>query len=177
LSKHHHLLAPFIRKLELKNSGNLGDSIDCSSLTILHLSCDHLASIDLQKWSLPVLQELKISNCPCLISVRDSEQVQVQVQVPTDLSLGWARRRSTGKFPFLTHLTIEYCYALETVDDLLTHECLPAIEDLTIWSCPQLNWQSGRMLPSSIQELNLWELENEARFACPIEHICTLFFS
>jgi hypothetical protein len=147
-----HLLAPSIRKLELKNSGSLVDSIDCSSLTILHLSCDHLASIDLQKWSLPALQELKISNCPCLISIRDSEQVPT-----TELSLGWARRRSssTAKFPFLTHLTVKRCYKLETLDDLLTHEYLPAIKDLTILFCGRLNWQSGMMLPSSIQKLEL----------------------
>jgi hypothetical protein len=37
-----YLLAPSIRKVELKNSGSLGDSNDCSSLTIFHLSCDHL---------------------------------------------------------------------------------------------------------------------------------------
>ncbi|CAD6335276.1 unnamed protein product [Miscanthus lutarioriparius] len=137
----HLLLALSIRKLEL----------NCSSLTILHLSCDHLASIDLQKWSLPVLQELKISNCPCLISIR--------VGVATDLYLGC----STGKFPFLTHLTVERCYKLETLDDLLTHEHLPDIKDLTILFCPRLNWKSGMMLPSSIQKLNLFECGNLSR--------------
>ena len=163
---HHHLLAPSIRKLELKISGNLGDSIDCSSLTILHLSCDHLTSMDLQKWSLPLLQELKISGCPCLISIRDSEQV------PTDLSLGWARRRSTGKFPFLTHLTIGWCPKLETLDGLLTHDYLPAIKDLTITSCPRLNWQSGMMLPSSIQSLQLYDSGNISR-SCLVSHTST----
>ncbi|CAD6338185.1 unnamed protein product [Miscanthus lutarioriparius] len=162
----HHLLAPSIRKLELKNSGNLGDSIDCSSLTILHLSCDHLTSVDLQKWSLPLLQELKISDCPCLISIRDSEQV------PTDLSLGWARRRSTGKFPFLTHLTIGGCRKLETLDGLLTHEYLPAIKDLTIMFCPRLNWQSGMILPASIQRLQLFVSGNISP-SCLVSHTST----
>ncbi|CAD6343602.1 unnamed protein product [Miscanthus lutarioriparius] len=160
-----YLLAPSIRKLELENSGNL-DSIDCSSLTILHLSCDHLTSMDLQKWSLPLLQELKISGCPCLISIRDSEQV------PTDLSLGWARRRSTGKFPFLTHLTIDFCQKLESLDGFLTHEYLPAIKDLTIWYCPRLNWQSGMMLPSSIQRLQLINSGNIS-CSCLVSHTST----
>ncbi|XP_066377512.1 putative disease resistance protein RGA4 [Miscanthus floridulus] len=162
----HHLLAPSIRKLELNNSGNLGDSIDCSSLTFLHLSCDHLTSMDLQKWSLPLLQELYISICPCLISIRDSEQVH------TDVSLGWARRRSTGKFPFLTHLAIGWCPKLETLDGLLTHEYLPAIKDLTIMSCPRLNWQSGMMLPSSIQRLQLHDSGNISR-SCLVSHTST----
>ncbi|XP_066376812.1 putative disease resistance protein RGA4 isoform X2 [Miscanthus floridulus] len=161
-----YLLAPSIRKLELKNSGNLGDSIDCSSLTTLHLSCDHLTSMDLQKWSLPLLQELRISDCPCLISIRDSEQV------PTDLSLGWARRRSTGKFPFLTHLTIGGCRKLETLDGLLTHQYLPAIKDLTILFCPRLNWQSGMMLPSSIQRLQLFVSGNLSP-SCLVSHTST----
>ncbi|RCV05984.1 hypothetical protein SETIT_1G126700v2 [Setaria italica] len=179
-----HLLAPYIKKL-LLSSVNLRDfldcssqtlrlswsdmafinSVDCSSLTNLHLSCSDLASIELQKWSLPVLQELKISHCQSLTFIIES-----------DLSLC---KRRTGKFPLLTHLTIEFCLKLECLDDLLTHECLPAIKSITIWSCyllsvpierlgsfpflkdldisqcPCLNWQSVMVFPPSLQTLTL----------------------
>jgi hypothetical protein len=165
-----HLLAPSLKKLELRNSGILGDDVDCSSLTIFHFILSQLASIELQKWSLPVLQELKISRCRSLTYIRESEP-----------SLGWARaRRSTGKFPLLTHLTIEFCYEMESLDDLLTHDCLPAIENITVWECqslslsaeifgrfpflkildisecPCLCWPGGMALPSSLQKLSLW---------------------
>ncbi|XP_062223518.1 putative disease resistance protein RGA4 isoform X2 [Phragmites australis] len=163
----HRLLAPYLKKLELKNSGNLGDNIECRSLTILIFSSQHLASIELQKWSFPALQKLEISSCESLTFIRESE--------PT--STGGAIS-STGKFPLLTHLTIEYCEKLETLDDQLLY--FPAIEsiritacnllsqlpterfgsfpflkDLEIIRCPRLNWQSGMVLPSSLQKLSL----------------------
>jgi hypothetical protein len=72
----------------------------------------------------------------------------------TNHSLGWTRtRRSTAKLPLLTHLTIEDCYMLEALDDLLTHEYLPAIESVVIWDCPCLHWRSGVKLPPSLQKL------------------------
>ncbi|CAL4888484.1 unnamed protein product [Urochloa decumbens] len=172
---YQRLLVPSIKKLTLGNSMNLGDNIDCSSLTVLHLSrFTAPACIELQKWSLPLLQELKISRCGSLTSIRESEHIS------TDLSLGFSRaRHSTGKFPLLTHLSIEFCDKLESLDDLLTHECLPAIKSITIWSChllsmpterlgsfpllkdlvisqcPRLNWQSGIVFPPSLNKLHL----------------------
>jgi len=53
--KSQHLCAPSLKKLDLENSGNLGGKIECSSLTILHLSHNPLESIELQMWNLPLL--------------------------------------------------------------------------------------------------------------------------
>jgi len=51
--KSQRLFAPSLKKLDLENSGNLGGSIECSSLNILHLSNSPLESIELQMWKLP----------------------------------------------------------------------------------------------------------------------------
>ncbi|CAO2045467.1 unnamed protein product [Urochloa humidicola] len=113
-------------------------------------------------------------SCKSLASIRQSEHKS------TDLSLGSSRAgHSTGKFPLLTRLTIDFCDKLESLDDLLTHECLPAIEsisimycdllslaterfggfsflkDLKICECPRLNWQSGTVFPPSLNKLSL----------------------
>jgi hypothetical protein len=45
------LFAPSLKKLELENSGNLGDNIQCCSLTCLQLSHPHRVSINLNEWS------------------------------------------------------------------------------------------------------------------------------
>lgn len=167
-----HLLAPSLKRLLLKqNSGNLGIDIDCSSLAIMHLSsCDHMASIELQKWSLPALQKLMISS-KSLISVRESK--------PTSTVHSHARNGS-GKFPLLADLSFWFCQKLETLDDLLTEEYLRAVkkisfmhcdllslpterfggfhflEDLYISECPRLKWQSGiGLLPCSLRDLTL----------------------
>ncbi|WVZ76862.1 LOW QUALITY PROTEIN: hypothetical protein U9M48_024788 [Paspalum notatum var. saurae] len=54
------LFAPSLKELYLERSGNLGDNIECRSLTILELLFYPLASIELQMWNLPLLQKLKI---------------------------------------------------------------------------------------------------------------------
>jgi len=167
-----HLLAPFAKELVLKQI--FGFNIDFSSLTFLHIMSSQLPSIELEKWSLPVLQRLHIGDCDCLKFIRESEHIS------TGLSLGLARTRgSTAKFPLLTELTIVRCSKLESIDDLLTHECLPTIESITIescdllflpterfesfhflknldiWGCPWLYWQSAMVLPPSLKKLDL----------------------
>ncbi|CAN6251205.1 unnamed protein product [Urochloa humidicola] len=161
------LSAPSLKNLELQNSGNLAENIYCSSLTTLYVSRQELVSIELHKWSLPVLQKLTISFFRDLTSIRECGH-----------SNGGATS-STGKFPLLTQLTIDNCEKLETLDDLLTHEYLPAIESITISSCQvlslsterfesfpflknlyigkcqRLNWKSGMVFPSSLQSLTL----------------------
>jgi Leucine-rich repeat (LRR) protein len=160
-----HLSAPSVKKLVLFDI--FGFNIDCSSLTFLHINFSQLPSIELEKWSLPVLQRLDIGFCECLTFIRESEHVT------SGVSLGLA------KFPLLTHLTIEFCCKLESLDGLLTHECLPAIESITIRSCdllslpterfvsflslkklkieecPRLYWQSAMVLPPSLRTLIL----------------------
>jgi len=160
--KSQHLFAPSLKKLDLENSGNLGGKIECSSLTILHLSHNPLESIELQMWNLPLLQELKISYCSSLTIIKDSEPIY------PDLSL--------GRFPKLTHLTIWCCDKLETIDDLIYLPAIESIEiiccgllslpadrfrsyphlkDLEIAWCKKLNWHCGMLLPSSLQKLLL----------------------
>ncbi|KAJ1278999.1 hypothetical protein BS78_04G121500, partial [Paspalum vaginatum] len=166
------LLAPSIKTLKLKNSGNLSESMECRSLTVLHISRSDVASIKLQKWSLPALRYLNISDCEFLTSVGGSEQIS------NKLSLGFTSS-STAKFRSLSRLTIEFCDKLETLDGILRHEYIPIIEiieitgcgslplstkvfrnfaflkSLTISTCPSLNWQSGTVLPSSLKKLTL----------------------
>ncbi|KAG2657822.1 hypothetical protein PVAP13_1KG155710 [Panicum virgatum] len=159
-----HLWSRSTKKLVLMLE--IGFNIDCSSLTFLHIySCSKLPSIELEKWSLPMLQRLHIDDCECLRIITESEHIS-------------RARRSTAKFPLLTHVTIKSCSKLESIDDLLTHECLPAIESITIWfcsslsslpterfksflslknleigGCPRLYWLSGMVLPPSLQTL------------------------
>ncbi|RLN08872.1 disease resistance protein RGA2-like [Panicum miliaceum] len=189
-----HLSSPSVKKLVLEFQ-IFGFSIDCSSLTFLHLNFSQLPSIELEKWNLPVLQWLHISFCECLAFVRESEHIS------TGLSLGFARaERSTAKFPLLTHLTIESCRKLESIDDLLTHECLPAIESITIEfcdflylpterfesfpflkklrikGCPRLYWQSAMVLPPSLQRLYLCSCGDFSAWSprCCLENLTSL---
>ncbi|CAL5058816.1 unnamed protein product [Urochloa decumbens] len=184
------LFAPSLKKLELKNSGDLGDSIECSSLTILHLSLSDLASVELKKWSLPLLQELRISHCEHLKFIRESEPIC------NDVSRGRVGS-STAKFPKLTHLSVEICPMLETIDDLLLY--FPAIQsinissclllslpteifgrfsflkDLDISYCPWLNWQDGIVLPSSLQKVRLRSCgEFSASFSSCLKNLTSL---
>jgi hypothetical protein len=172
------LVAPSLKRLVLgskeidlsRNStcGNLADYVDCCSLTYFFLSCNHLTSIQLQKWNLRALEELHISVCQFLTSIiGHSGQVN----------------RGTGcvrAFPFLTSLTIDWCNNLSTIDDLLAEEYLPAIKrihvkycyklaslpgerfgsfsslkELEITGCNRLSWRRGFVLPSSLQILSL----------------------
>jgi len=74
------------------------------------------------------------------------------------------------------HISVTYdyenCDKLEILADILTHEYLPAIKELAISSCPRLNWQSGMMLPSSIQSLQLFDSGNISR-SCLVSHTST----
>jgi Leucine-rich repeat (LRR) protein len=161
------LFASSLKKLDLENSGNLGGNIECSSLTILHLSHNPLESIELQMWNLPLLQELKISYCSSLTIIKDSEPIY------PDLSLGGARCRMV-RFPKLTHLTIWSCDKLETIDDLIylpaiesieitscgllslpadRFRSFPRLKDLEIVWCENLYWHCRMLLPSSLQKL------------------------
>jgi Leucine-rich repeat (LRR) protein len=161
-----------LEELEVESCPNLTHLLS-PSLAIMRLyHCDHMASIELQKWSLPALRKLVIYSCGSLTSIRESKQTS------TDRSHGWASN-GTGKFPLLTDLYV-HCQKLETLDDLLTQEYLPAIkkisfvdcdllslpterfgafhflEDLSIYDCPRLKWQSGiGLLPCSLKLLKL----------------------
>jgi len=159
-----HLLALSAKKLVLYKF--FGFNIDCSSLTFLDLNHYQLPSIELEKWSLPVLQRLRIGDCDCLKFIRES-----------GLYLGLARARgSTAKFPLLTDLTIEDCRKLESIDDLITHECIPTIESISIVYCPRLYWQSAMVLPTSLKKLNLCNCGDFSAWSpmCCLENLTSL---
>jgi hypothetical protein len=147
---------------------NLVDNVDCCSLTYFFLSCVYTTSIQLQKWNLPALEELHISGCQSLTSIiGQSGQVM----------------RSTGgvrAFPSLSSLTIDNCFELSIIDDLLAEEYLPAIERIHVTRCYSLvslpgerfwnfsflkeleisdlgsvSWGRGLVLPTSLQILSL----------------------
>ncbi|XP_073365522.1 putative disease resistance protein RGA1 isoform X2 [Aegilops tauschii subsp. strangulata] len=161
------LVSPSLKKLRLSDSA-LFYSIECCSLTYFHLSSEFVMSIQLQMWSLPALRELHIL-CRSLTSIGGS----------TNLSL-CTGTGSIRAFSSLSVLSISHCDKLSTLDDLLTQEYLPAIEeiaicfcgellslpgerfgsfsylkDLRIDNCRSLNWQRGLVLPSSLQRLSL----------------------
>ena len=177
------LVAPSLKRLVLgkesdfsyddPSCGNLGDNIDCCTLTYFFLSSNHLTSIQLEMWNLPALKELNISHCRFLESIIGQS--------------GQVIRNTGGSraFPYLTSLTIERCYKLSTIDDLLSEEYLPAIErvcirscgrlkslqgerfgnfsylkDLEISDCSRLSWKKGFLLPSSLQRLTLYKCGN-----------------
>ncbi|XP_048552817.1 putative disease resistance protein RGA1 [Triticum urartu] len=150
------LVSSSLKKLGLHSSG-LFWTIDCCSLTYFHLEWEFVTSIDLEMWSLPSLREL-IIRCKALASIGGS----------------------LTAFSSLRILTVIYCDKLSTLDDLLTQEYLPAIEEINIrhchellslpaerfgsfsnlkhmevLQCPSLSWQQGLALPSSLQRLSL----------------------
>ncbi|XP_037480917.1 putative disease resistance protein RGA4 [Triticum dicoccoides] len=150
------LVSSSLKKLILRGAG-LFCNIDCCSLTYFYLASGRVTTIQLQTWSLPSLRELTII-CQSLTSIGGS----------------------ITTFSSLTVLTVKYCYKLLTLDDLLTQECLLAIEEihvtdclellslpferfgsspnlkhLVVDNCPSLNWQRGLVLPSSLQRLSL----------------------
>jgi phage gp45-like len=57
------LQAPSVKELDLEDSGNLGDDIDCRSLTTFRLSSNHLISLTLNKEKVPLLTDLTIRDC------------------------------------------------------------------------------------------------------------------
>ncbi|XP_066391095.1 disease resistance protein RGA2-like isoform X3 [Miscanthus floridulus] len=151
------LFSRSLKQLKLVDSGNLRDDIDCGSITSFDLFRTHQVSIDLQKWSLPLLQQLNIRDCASLTTIIGG---------------------SVAKFPLLTQLTIESCNKVEALDDILLSlhaiECInisqcgslstlpaeqfgsfPLLKDLSIWACPNLDWKNGMVLPSSLQRLSL----------------------
>ncbi|XP_048539018.1 putative disease resistance RPP13-like protein 1 [Triticum urartu] len=150
------LVSSSLKKLSLRGAGPFCN-IDCCSLTYFYLASGRVKSIQLQTWSLPSLRELTII-CQSLASIGGS----------------------ITTFSSLNVLTVKYCYKLLTLDDLLTQECLLAIEEihvadclellslpferfgsspnlkhLVVDNCPSLNWQRGLVLPSSLQRLSL----------------------
>ncbi|VAI80486.1 unnamed protein product [Triticum turgidum subsp. durum] len=170
------LVSPSLKRLMLgmndwcvdPSCGNLGENVDCCSLTYFSLSCSRLTSIKLQMWNLPALEELQISRCQFLKSIIGQS--------------GQVLRSTSGSraFPSLISLTILSCSKLWTIDDLLAEEYLPAIEriliescgslwslpderfgnisslrDLRITDCRRLSWKKGFLLPSSLQSLTL----------------------
>ncbi|CAM0948029.1 unnamed protein product [Alopecurus aequalis] len=129
------------------------------------------ASIQLQMWSFPDLQELKISSCRFLTSIGASTSLP--------LCTGMDNIRAFSK---LKSLEIIGCNKLSTIDDFLTQEYLPTIETINVTFCeglvtlpgetfgsfrslkhlyvrlcPCLNWQRGLVLPSSLQTLELYD--------------------
>jgi hypothetical protein len=153
------LVSPFLKTLILNSSGHFCN-IDCCSLTYFHFACEFVTSIQLEMWSLPSLRELIIIRCKSLTYVGGTSRITT--------------------YPFLITISVWDCDKLSTLDDLLTQESLPAIEeininrcpelqslpverfvsfpylkDLLVFDCPSLNWQMGLVLPSSLQKLGL----------------------
>ncbi|XP_044955351.1 putative disease resistance protein RGA1 [Hordeum vulgare subsp. vulgare] len=149
------LVSSSLKKLSLHESG-LFSNIDCCSLTYFDLSCDFVTSIQLDTWSLPSLWQLCVL-CRHLTSIAGS----------------------VGAFSSLRVLSV-ICGDMSTLDDLLSQNYLPAIEEinvkycrnllslpgerfvsftdlkrLVVTVCPSLNWQRGLVLPSSLQSLRL----------------------
>jgi hypothetical protein len=116
--KSQHLLAPYLTMLELNNSGDLGGYIDCGFLTVLHLSGWRLSSIELQNWSLPLLHELKISNCASLAFTRSSV--------------------GSNTFPSIIDITIKNCQDLSSLEHFLELAYIPAIKKIVIEDCNTL---------------------------------------
>ncbi|TVU34863.1 hypothetical protein EJB05_16718, partial [Eragrostis curvula] len=169
------LLVPSLKRLSLINSGTIpAGNINCSSLTYMYLSCRHLTSIKLQMWSLPALKYLTITNCDSLTFIGEPERIVNRS------SRHGGSSSNIGALSCLTDLTIFYCKKLITLEGLLTQEYLPAIERIHISGCPQVQslsgegfgsfsflkclsilgcpnicWQSGLVLPSSLQGLSL----------------------
>jgi hypothetical protein len=155
------LVAPSVKRLTVGgNSNNFADNIDCCSLTDFKFSTD-CDTFTLEMWSVPALQNLRISKCRSLTSVGTG---------------------GVGAFSFLISLTVSGCARLSTLDDFLTAEHLPVLECITIENCPELlslpserfgsfrslkefgvqwctrvNWHGGLVLPSSLQKLFLYD--------------------
>ncbi|TVU32519.1 hypothetical protein EJB05_24250, partial [Eragrostis curvula] len=160
--KSRELSAPSLQKLELLNSGNLGDNIKCKSLTYLDLSNYGLTSIQLKRWSLPALQKLRIADCPSLTSITGSDE-SVFVKL-----FHHQQNSSIRPFSSLTELLIYSCTYLPAIKSIRVDNCedllslpgerfrsFPSLNDLIIHHCPRLNWQRGMALPSSLQRLSL----------------------
>ncbi|SPT20969.1 unnamed protein product [Triticum aestivum] len=157
------LVSPSLKELYLCRS-SIFCNIDCCSLTFFHCQCNFATSIQLQTWSLPSLKKLEIW-CSSVTSIGGSPSLSV--------STGTSSIRA---FPSLTILEIQYCGKLSTLDELLTEEYLPAIEEiditgcrelvslpverfvsspcmkrLKVFGCPSLKWHKGQVFPSYLQ--------------------------
>jgi hypothetical protein len=120
------LLAPSLQKLSLAKSGNLGDNIDCSSLTTFSLSWYHLASLTFNGENFPLLSYLRILNC------RELET----------LNGGW---------PILERLNIMGCPRLKWENRIVLPSSLQKLE---LWDCGYFSVRCIRNL-TSLQTLGI----------------------
>ncbi|CAD6221584.1 unnamed protein product [Miscanthus lutarioriparius] len=127
------LFAPSLKKLYLEDSGDLGYKIECSSLTILHLSNCPLESIELQMCNLQLLQELKIRSCPSLTVIRDSEPISSDILHGEDRS-----RAIDNTFLSLTDVKITDCRNLSNLGRFLQPDYVPIIKKIEISDCGSL---------------------------------------
>ncbi|CAM0901618.1 unnamed protein product [Alopecurus aequalis] len=149
------LVAPSLKRVVLDNQGilgskdhtcgNLGNHVDCSSLTFFFLSSNYLTSIQLEKWNLPSLEVFHISRCQFLTSITGESGHVIGVT-------GGIRALTS-----LTSLTIESCYELSTIDNLLAREYLPAIQRIHVKACSKLVLLAGERFGSlsSLKELEI----------------------
>ncbi|CAM0947394.1 unnamed protein product, partial [Alopecurus aequalis] len=185
------LVSPSLKRIVLGNSGNLGDNIECCSLTKFSIYFSRHTSTPLQH--LPALQSLDIARCESLMFVRPA--------VLTNFSHCGCNADNITSFSSFTMMYISGCIKLSTLDDLLVQEYLPAIEkiyvahcgqlfslpgerfgsflslkDLEVYDCPALNWQRGFVLPSTLQRLFLGQCGDISAWipSCCLQNLASL---
>jgi len=138
------------------------------------IDCTSLESIPVKRLrGLPSLEELEVYKCPKINSqhlqapslkkliLYDSGNLANNIDCSSLTSFDLSKYHLASvtinreKFTPLTKLAIQDCRELETLNG-----GWPFLTSLSISVCPHLNWENGILLPSSLQELHLWDCGN-----------------
>jgi hypothetical protein len=164
------LLAPSLEMLFLSDSGNLGDNIDCRSLTTFHLLRYHLASLTFNKESFPLLTDLTILAC------RELETLNVAWPILKSLSISLCPRLKWENGivlpPSLQKLRLYDCgyFSVRCLENLTSLESLEVFTCKHIEYIPRDLWSNNL---KSLQRINIMNCENLVSIGAPegIAHI------
>jgi hypothetical protein len=171
------LLTSSLKKLSLEDSGNLGDDIDCCSLTTFHLSRYHLASLTFNREKVLLLTDLTIQYCreletlngdwPILKSLSIMERPRLKwengIVLPSSLQklfLWECGYFSVGLLENLTSLKslkMFTCKHIEYIPRDLWSSDLKSLQELKIVTCEELVSIGG---PEAIAHIPNVEIQN-----------------
>ncbi|XP_066324676.1 putative disease resistance protein RGA3 [Miscanthus floridulus] len=164
------LMAPSLKTLFLRDSGNLGDDIDCHSLTTFRLSSHQLASLTLNRENFPLLSFLKIQSCRMLETLIGGWPILKSLYISGCPRLKWENRMVLPSS--LQKLQLCDCgyFSVRYLENLTSLKSLEMLTCNHIEYIPRDLWSSNL---KSLQELKIWDCEELVSIGGPeaIAHI------
>jgi hypothetical protein len=162
--------ASSLKMLDLANSGNLGNDVDCCSLTTFRLSGYHLASLTFNREKVPLLTDLTIQDCRELETVNGGWPILKSFSVMSYPRLKW---ENGIVLPLsLQNLRLRYCgyFFVRCLENLTS------LESLEMNTCKDIEYVLRDLWSSnlkSLQHLTIKDYEDLVSIGGPeaIAHI------